>query len=44
MSGVEWLVVLIGIGAIAWVNWYFLVAERSGPAASKARRESEVEQ
>lgn len=25
MSGTEWLVVLGGIGAIGWVNWYFFV-------------------
>ena len=27
MSGIEWLVVVSGIGAIAWVNWYFLFSE-----------------
>lgn len=26
MSGVDWLVVVAGIAAIAWVNWYFFVA------------------
>ena len=29
MTGSEWLVVLGGLAAIAWVNWYFFVAERS---------------
>jgi hypothetical protein len=28
MSGVEWLVIMVGIAAISWVNWYFLFAER----------------
>ena len=31
MSSMEWLVVVSGIGAIAWVNWYFFFADR-GPA------------
>ena len=29
MSTVDWLVVLGGMAAIAWVNWYFFFAERS---------------
>jgi plastocyanin domain-containing protein len=28
MSGVEIMVILGGVAAIAWVNWYFLVAGR----------------
>jgi plastocyanin domain-containing protein len=28
MSTAEWLVVLGGIAAIAWVNWYFFLAGR----------------
>jgi hypothetical protein len=28
MSGVEWLVILGGIAAIAWINWYFLLSGR----------------
>ena len=32
MDITEWLVVLGGIAAIAWVNWYFFFAERSMPA------------
>ena len=43
MSGIEWLVVLLGLGAIVLVNWYFFFAERSGSRAGGARRESEVE-
>ena len=29
MSTVDWIVVLGGLAAIAWVNWYFFFAERS---------------
>ena len=28
MTGVEWLVLLGGAAAIAWVNWYFFLARR----------------
>ena len=30
MSGIDWLVIVAGVAAIAWVNWYFFVAGRSG--------------
>jgi plastocyanin domain-containing protein len=36
ITGTEWLVVLGGIAAIAWVNWYFFVAGRSPVAAAAA--------
>jgi plastocyanin domain-containing protein len=29
MSTIDWIVVLGGVAAIAWVNWYFFFAERS---------------
>ena len=29
----DWLVSAGGIGAIAWVNWYFFLAERAGAVA-----------
>jgi plastocyanin domain-containing protein len=29
MSATDWLVVLGGLGAILWVNWYFFLAGRS---------------
>lgn len=32
MSRIDWLVIVAGIAAIAWVNWYFFVAGRK-PAA-----------
>jgi hypothetical protein len=30
ITGSDWLVILAGIAAIAWVNWYFFLAGR-GP-------------
>ncbi|HEY7026640.1 MAG TPA: cupredoxin domain-containing protein [Gemmatimonadales bacterium] len=36
MSGNDWLVVAGGLAAIAWVNWYFLVAGRSRVTVSEA--------
>ncbi|HEU4799118.1 MAG TPA: hypothetical protein VFS94_00675 [Gemmatimonadales bacterium] len=29
LSGTDWLVILAGVAAIAWVNWYFFVAGRA---------------
>ena len=34
MSGTEWLVVAGGVAAIAWVNWYFFLAQRAAPPAA----------
>jgi hypothetical protein len=28
MTVADWIVVVAGIGAIGWVNWYFFVAPR----------------
>ncbi|MEO6210602.1 MAG: cupredoxin domain-containing protein [Gemmatimonadaceae bacterium] len=28
MMGTDWIVILGGIAAIAWVNWYFFLAQR----------------
>jgi hypothetical protein len=37
MSAIDWVVVATGIAAIAWVNWYFFVAEgRDAPAKGAA--------
>ncbi|MDQ3698811.1 MAG: cupredoxin domain-containing protein [Gemmatimonadota bacterium] len=33
MSATEWLVVATGLAAIAWVNWYFFLAESSAVIA-----------
>ena len=35
MTGIEWLVVIAGISAIVWVNWYFFFAGRA-PALAAA--------
>ena len=33
MNATEWMVLLAGMAGIAWVNWYFFLAERSAAAA-----------
>jgi len=30
ISGTDWIVIVAGLAAIAWVNWYFFLAGRSG--------------
>jgi plastocyanin domain-containing protein len=32
-NGTDWLVILAGLAAIAWVNWYFFLAGRSAAPA-----------
>jgi plastocyanin domain-containing protein len=34
IDGTDWLVILAGLAAIAWVNWYFFVAGRTSAAAA----------
>jgi len=34
VTPVEWVVLLAGITAIAWVNWYFFLAERGTAVAA----------
>ncbi len=36
MSATEWMVLLGGLAAIAWVNWYFFVAGQGGASAAVA--------
>ena len=36
ITGSEWLVILAGLAAIAWVNWYFFLAGRAPVAAPAA--------
>ena len=36
MTGTDWMVVAAGLAAIAWVNWYFFVAQRVVVSASAA--------
>lgn len=42
MSADEWLVLLGGIAGIAWVNWYFFLAERGAASAVTAGGVQEV--
>jgi hypothetical protein len=35
MTVVDWVVVVAGIGAIGWVNWYFFVAPRADGGGSR---------
>ncbi len=34
MNAADWTVVLGGLAAIAWINWYFFLAGRPGASAS----------
>ena len=34
MTGTEWIVILGGIAAIVWVNWYFFFAGRTSTEAA----------
>ena len=34
MSATSWIVILAGLAAIAWVNWYFFLAEGRAVAAA----------
>lgn len=43
MSGIELVVVVAALAAIAWVNWYFFFAERSAAVAQSAGGMQEVE-
>jgi plastocyanin domain-containing protein len=36
IAGSDWLVILGGLAAIGWVNWYFFVAGRTVAAAAPA--------
>ena len=33
IHGTDWLVIVAGLAAIGWVNWYFFIAGRSAGAA-----------
>ena len=28
MTSADWIVLLLGVGTIAWINWYFFLAPR----------------
>jgi plastocyanin domain-containing protein len=34
MSAMDWIIAAAGAAAIAWVNWYFFLAERQAAAAT----------
>jgi plastocyanin domain-containing protein len=36
IGGTDWIAILAGLGAIAWVNWYFFVAGRTPALAAVA--------
>ena len=43
MSGTTWFVIIAGLAAIGWVNWYFFVAGRTAaPALAKGAGMAEV--
>lgn len=41
MTVTDWLVILGGVVAIAWVNWYFLFADRTAAATGAPKGEKE---
>lgn len=41
MHGTDWLVIVAGLTAIGWVNWYFFIAGRSAGSAVSAVPEIE---
>ena len=43
MSTANWIVLLAGIAAIVWVNWYFFVAQQRSVTAGAAGSKQEVE-
>jgi plastocyanin domain-containing protein len=36
MTAIDWLVIAGGVGAVAWVNWYFFLAGRTPAVAAGA--------
>ena len=36
IAGTDWLVIVAGLAAIGWVNWYFFVAGRSPASGASA--------
>ncbi|MEO8622256.1 MAG: cupredoxin domain-containing protein [bacterium] len=44
MDTVDWIVIAAGLGAIAWVNWYFFLAERGLAHAAVAAKGSSGKQ
>jgi len=40
MNTIEWIVIIGGLTAIAWVNWYFFMAQAF--AAKRVQRKAEL--
>ena len=40
MSSADWLVIVAGAAAIAWVNWYFFIAGQRAPVAASVTASS----
>ena len=43
MSTTNWIVLIAGVAAIVWVNWYFFAAERRAVSAEAKGGKQEVE-
>lgn len=43
MSTVQWVVLIAGVAAIAWVNWYFFVAKQRTVSAATKGAAQEIE-
>jgi len=41
MNWTDWGVVIAGVAAIGWVNWYFFLAGRSASQAGRSARTEE---
>jgi hypothetical protein len=41
ISGTDWIVIVAGLAAIAWVNWYFFRAGRSRATTSPPPADAE---
>lgn len=43
VSGTAWVVLVAGVAAIVWVNWYFMFADRRAVSATDAGGSQEVQ-
>lgn len=37
MGTIDWMMIAGGLAAIAWVNWYFFLAERRNAAQAESK-------
>jgi hypothetical protein len=44
ISGTDWIVIVAGLAAIAWVNWYFFLAGRSGATTASPRADGDAKE